>query len=135
MKKYLPEILKHPLEVLRSSKVKVERIQSFDTFYTALNAISESESNYLEEILYSLMTELWPILKNILANPTVACTEEDRLIERSCKLLKLIMRRMKPKFLDFIQDIFSTIISVYKSYPVSPFVYLLEIAITVYGGW
>lgn len=57
------------------------------------------------------------------------------MIEKSCKLLKRIMRKIKEDFLKYFESIFTVILNAFKQYPLSPYVYLLEVAITVYGEY
>lgn len=44
------------------------------------------------------------------------------------------MRKLHVNFLNYIQEIFNTILQEYQNNPQPPFVYLLEVAITVYGS-
>lgn len=43
------------------------------------------------------------------------------------------MRKLKNNFLVYLQKVFNSIVGCYKNHPIGPYVYLLEVAITVYG--
>ena len=45
------------------------------------------------------------------------------------------MRKIKEDFLKYFESIFTVILNAFKQYPLSPYVYLLEVAITVYGEY
>lgn len=68
----------------------------------------------------------------MIANPQDLKDDEDPTVERCIKLLKSVMRCVKERFTVFLEDLFNTLISAYEKYPICSYIYLLEVAITVY---
>ena len=59
-------------------------------------------------------------------------SDSKAIIEKIVKILKTIMRKIPHKFLQFIKPLFECVLEEYKKFPISTFLYLFEIAITVY---
>lgn len=71
-----------------------------------------------------LLQEMWPIIQQILKEPQDLDVDEDRLIERAVKFLKLVMRSIPQQFAKYLKEIFHIVIEAYRSYPINSYVYL-----------
>lgn len=58
--------------------------------------------------------------------------DEDPEIQRLAKLMKNIMRCLDLDFKDFIPQLLETLSQAYEQYPVCSYVYLVEVAVTVF---
>lgn len=75
---------------------------------------------------------MWPIIKQILQEPEQSDVDQDRLIERAVKFLKLVMRSISEQFKKYLKEIFDIVIVAYKKYPINSYVYLYQVTFTVY---
>ena len=100
---YLNEVWNILSESLKTSQNKKERVSLLESFLTILSAFPDKKIEPFVQTLTSLFESVWPILKHIIQNPTTHFAEEDKLIEKTCKLLKRFMRKLHTHFLNYIQ--------------------------------
>ena len=59
--------------------------------------------------------------------------DENRDVERVVKMLKHLMRCLKMNFWPFVGQLYETVMESFREKPICSYVYLVEIAITVFA--
>jgi hypothetical protein len=76
----------------------------------------------------------WPYIKQVLSQPQKHKDDEDINIERMIRVLKNVMRTLEFHFAGFIEELFTTVLQAYQTYPICSYVYLVEISVTIYSS-
>lgn len=100
--------------------------------FRSLKLIEGQESINPEHSLLNtaIMNDFWPVIS---ATFNLFISEEFRVIERSCRTLRFVIRCARPHWL--LQPVATTIVTLYQSYPKhSCFLYLASILVDEFAG-
>lgn len=101
----------------------------------ALKAFKESPvAKQNIDILKQFMRDIWPFTKQLLSSPQRLKDDEDSDVERIVRILKVVMRTLEFQFSEFLEELFTTVLTAFQKHPICSYVYLVEVAVTVFSS-
>lgn len=119
-------------------KEEIDKSKRKDFMHSIVAALKAfKESSVAKEhmgILQQFTREIWPFVKQVLSSPQRLKDDEDSDVERIVRILKVLMRTLEYLFSEFLEDLFTTVLAAFQKHPICSYVYLVEVAVTVYSS-
>lgn len=133
--KYLPSILAFLMRRLQDTTddrtLNKEIMYSLTASLKILQEVAPDNPTFIA-IVGTFTRTAFPFILEVIRNPKRVNNDEDPEVERTIKLVKVIMRYLKFSFTEFIEPLYTAVLEAFPRFPICSYAYLLEIAITVF---
>lgn len=69
-----------------------------------------------------------------LSYPKRVKDDEDSDVEKIVRILKVAMRTLEFHFSEFLEEMFTSVLSAFSKYPICSYVYLVEVTVTIFSA-
>ncbi|KRX09297.1 Armadillo-type fold [Pseudocohnilembus persalinus] len=102
-----------------------------DQLYQLTNIIRtlpQRDTGFPHELVAQIYREIFPSIKQI-----IQTEKKEKIIEYVVRFIKHVMRCINIDFSPFLKDLFEVVLPQYENFPISSYLYLIEITVTVFG--